>query len=431
MMCGAVLATVLAVFAIPAWGNEFCTIDGITWEYSIGRNGAASLKGCSSLRSYMAVPASVDGHAVENIAFYMVLYDRTVTQIHLPATLKWLMTTNGNNPFANSYVLSSITVDANNPYFKSVDGVLYSKDGTQLFAVPAKRSGLTLPTNLTEIRVQAFQGCAIEAIAIPPSVKTIGMSAFSECKNLTAVNIPDGVTAIERGTFCWCRSLRSLTLPRSVTSIGSQAFYCCYGLETVEMFGRSVSLGSSAFGHCDSLSQIKYHGRRPIWAGELVGLQWNCVLYVGRRSFGWGVEIPGRYGDVAIEYLDEAEDVGGVVVDPKSWDYRDWFWKHFPEGKSGDEAAMLEQPAANPKYTIAEAFVAGLDPTDANAEFRAVMTFDEKGYPEVSWSPKLTKEEEAIREYVVLGKEKLTDPWSIVEWDAYRYNFFSVIVDLR
>ena len=92
---------------------------------------------------------------------------------------------------------------------------------------------------------------------------------------------------------------------------------------------------------------------------------------------------------------------------------------------------MLEQPAANPKYTIAEAFVAGLDPTDANAEFRAVMTFDEKGYPEVSWSPKLTKEEEAIREYVVLGKEKLTDPWSIVEWDAYRYNFFSVIVDLR
>ena len=179
------------------------------------------------------------------------------------------------------------------------------------------------------------------------------------------------------------------------------------------------------------MSQIKYHGRLPIRTGELVGLRWDCVLYVSRRSYGWGADIPGKYGDVAIEYLDEAEDVSKVVVDPESWDYRVWFWKHFPEGKAGDEAAMLEQPAANPKYTIAEAYVAGLDPTDSNAEFRVVMTFDEKGEPDVSWTPKLAKEEESIREYFILGKDKLADPWSVVEWDAYRYNFFSVVVDLR
>lgn len=431
MMRGAVLATVLAAFAFPARGNESCTIDGITWEYSVGRNGAASLKGCSPLRSYMSVPASVGGHAVEDIGFYMVFYDRTVTQIHIPATVKRLMATNGNNPFAGSYVLSSITVDADNSNFKSVDGVLYSKDGTQLVAVPAKRSGLTLPENLTEIRVQAFQGCQIETIAIPSSVKTIGMSAFSECKNLASVNIPDGVTAIENGTFCWCSSLREVTLPRSVTSIGNQAFYCCYGLETLEIFGKTVWFGSSAFGQCSSLSRIKYHGQRPIWVGELAGLHWNCVLYVSRRSYGWGVDIPGKYGDVAIEYLDEADDVNKVVVDPGSWDYRDWFGKHFPEGKSGDAAAMLEQPAANPKYTIAEAFVAGLDPTDPEAEFRTEVSFNEKGEPVVGWSPKLSKEEEAKRDYIVLGKKNLSDQWSIVDWDEYRYNFFSVIVDLR
>ena len=428
MMGSAVILTVASLFAAD---SQYATVDGITWEYSVDRNGAASLKGCSPLRPYMSVPASVDGHAVENIAFYMVFYDRTVTQIHLPATLKRLMTTNGNNPFAGSYVLSSIAVDASNPNFKSVDGVLYSKDGTRLFAVPAKRSALTLPENLTEIRVQAFQGCEIEAIVIPQSVKTIGKAAFSECKRLQSVNIPDGVTAIENGTFCWCSSLREVTIPSSVASIGGEAFYCCFGLETVEILGRSVWFGSSAFGHCDCLSRIKYHGQRPIWTGELAGLHWNCVLYVSRHSYGWGVDIPGRYGDVAIEYLDEAEDVNKVVVDPGSWDYRDWFQKHFPGGKSGDPAAILEQPAANPKYTIAEAYVAGLDPTDPKAEFRAEVTFGEKGEPEVSWSPKLTKDEEAIREYLVLGKEKITDPWSIVEWDAYRYNFFSVIVDLR
>lgn len=62
------------------------------------------------------------------------------------------------NPFAGCTALESIVVDKDNPIMCSVDGVLFSKDQTRLYAYPAgaKRDSYTIPESVTWIGADAF-----------------------------------------------------------------------------------------------------------------------------------------------------------------------------------------------------------------------------------------------------------------------------------
>ena len=105
---------------------------------------------------------------------------------------------------------TSITVDINNPNYKSIDGNLYSKDGTVL--------------------VQYTEGGNTTKFIIPYSVTSIADEAFGICDNLASVVIPDSVTSIGKKAFWACRGLTRLEIPDSVTSISEAAFYACHNL---------------------------------------------------------------------------------------------------------------------------------------------------------------------------------------------------------
>ena len=67
--------------------------------------------------------------------------------------------------------LSQITVAAGNEYYKSVDGVLYSKDGTKLLVYPAakKETIYTVPPEVTWISHNAFENTKLERIQFSAS----------------------------------------------------------------------------------------------------------------------------------------------------------------------------------------------------------------------------------------------------------------------
>ncbi len=46
---------------------------------------------------------------------------------------------------------------------------------------------------------QAFWGCALECIAIPPTVKSIDDTTFNECSNLTNVQFCDDIEEFVSG----------------------------------------------------------------------------------------------------------------------------------------------------------------------------------------------------------------------------------------
>ncbi len=69
--------------------------------------------------------------------------------------------------------LKSIVVDKRNRYLKSVDGVLFSKNGKDLFLYPNKKQGKTfeIPKRVEHILLGAFDKCQLERIYFPKSKK--------------------------------------------------------------------------------------------------------------------------------------------------------------------------------------------------------------------------------------------------------------------
>ena len=85
---------------------------------------------------------------------------------------------------------------------------------------------------------------------------TIGISTFSNCRNLTSINIPDGVTTIGQGAFRYCTGLTSVTIPNSVTEIESNAFTYCTNLTSVTIGESVLRIQSYAFNGCGKLTSI-------------------------------------------------------------------------------------------------------------------------------------------------------------------------------
>ena len=58
----------------------------------------------------------------------------------------------------------------------------------------------------------------------PSSIKSIGPSAFCECKSLTEMEIPSSIITITECSLKKCSSLKSVAIPSLVTSIEKKAF---------------------------------------------------------------------------------------------------------------------------------------------------------------------------------------------------------------
>lgn len=78
----------------------------------------------------------------------------------------------------------TINVSADNPYFASVDGVLFNKDITKLLLYPAGKTstkyGYEVPKTVKEIAPCAFKCTTLDKILIPSSVTSIAGNGLSE-----------------------------------------------------------------------------------------------------------------------------------------------------------------------------------------------------------------------------------------------------------
>ncbi len=144
----------------------------------------------------MVIPGTIDGLPVTRIGdhafeyqyiFASVTIPNSVTSIGNNAFYGWSglisiaipnsVTNIGVQAFATCLGLGSITVDASNPFYCSVDGVLFNESRTTLIQYPPGKSGsdYTIPGSVTCIGSSAFYGSSsLTNIAIPNSVISIG-----------------------------------------------------------------------------------------------------------------------------------------------------------------------------------------------------------------------------------------------------------------
>jgi hypothetical protein len=164
----------------------------------------------------------------------------------------------GYYAFSGCSGLMNITVEASNPNYCSVDGVLFNKSQDALIQYPGGKQGsYAIPNSVTTIGEAAFAWCTgLTSATIGNSVTTIGVAAFYYCIGLTSVTIGNSVTTIGDEAFASCRALTSVTIPHSVITIGHYAFDMCTGLTSVTIGDSVTTIGSWAFFNCTGLTSI-------------------------------------------------------------------------------------------------------------------------------------------------------------------------------
>lgn len=134
------------------------------------------------------------GYPVTEILSSAFSYCHNLRFIYIPKTVRQI---NWNN--LGCGLLEGIYVDTENPHYKEIDGVLFTKDGKTLIAYPNQHS---------------------KSYSIPNGVHKIASFAFKGCNNLNELTIPDSVQEIGDNTFYRCTSLHSITLPNNIIKVG-------------------------------------------------------------------------------------------------------------------------------------------------------------------------------------------------------------------
>lgn len=82
----------------------------------------------------------------------------------------------------------NLFVRDSNPFYCSINGVIFTKDKKKLIAYPSGREGAyKIPEGTEVIYDSAFINSRISSVKIPDSVTEIGYAAFCDCHDLSDI----------------------------------------------------------------------------------------------------------------------------------------------------------------------------------------------------------------------------------------------------
>lgn len=276
-----------------------------------------------------------------------------ITKVTLPSTLEIIpsmgSTANGYEGMNIGTGLQQILVAAGNPNFKSIDGVLFSKDGTILYQYPAARAGesYTIPEGVTSLGIMAFSNCAnlqsvtcsstmtalgpaafiessLTSITIPATIERVDEQAFKNCAALANVTFEEGVKVIGSSAFSYCSGLTSIAFPSTIESIESSAF-AYSGLASVTIRQNTKEVGALAFYYCSNLSSVSIGSSSTIIGEEaFAGTKWmgnqpDGPVYLDNRLISFK-------GEMDYDYTLVVKD-GTVAIAARAIPYN-WTYKY-------------------------------------------------------------------------------------------------------
>ena len=262
------LLPLLLLLTAPAQAEDYS---------STTNNGTITITGYTGSGGAITIPNQINNLPVTSIGNWAFSACASLTSVTIPNSVTFIgqwafafcpsltgvtignsVISIGNQAFSQCTSLAAINVDALNPGYSSLDGVLFNKSQTTLTAYPGGKAGsYSVPNSVTSIGDEAFLGCAsLTSVTIPDSLISIGIGAFHGCTSLTSVTLGHSVTSIGDWAFYRCTSLTSLSIPDSVTTIGSQAFADCASLTSVTLGHSVTSIGVQAFSSCTNLTSV-------------------------------------------------------------------------------------------------------------------------------------------------------------------------------
>ncbi len=203
-----------------------------------------------------------------------------ITKVTLPDTIKKI----GKNAFAQQYKLKEINIpdsvetieagafsgaltvengkaisnpsivkvdiSSNQPYFKVVDDIIYTKDGKVLIAAVNNKSGnVVIPDTVEKITECAFVYMNITSVTMNDNVKEIGRMCFGHCRELETAKISNAIKEIPNDMLYEAENLKTINeFKEGLEKIGDDAFWRCINLTSTLNIPKSLkSIGRTAF----------------------------------------------------------------------------------------------------------------------------------------------------------------------------------------
>ncbi len=290
----------------PAAFSGCTNLTSVTVPHGVTAIGSGAFSACSALTN-VTIPDSVI--SIGQSAFSGCANLTSVTIGNSVTSIGFLL-------FDGCKSLTNLLVDAANPAYSSLDGVLFNKARTALVIFPPGRGGrYVIPDGVTTVEARAFYDCSnLTSVTMPNSLISIGGGAFYRCTGLTSATIPDSVTQIGTSlyaggggnAFASCTSLTNAIIGNSVTNIGSGAFSACSNLTRLTIPASVINLGYAAFLGSSRLTNFTFLGNAPLRIFDMdggfaqfqnVGAGAKVYYYCGKT--GWG----GSYGGLPTAML--------------------------------------------------------------------------------------------------------------------------------
>lgn len=213
--------------------------------------------GCTALES-VTLPDSLT--TIENFAFNGCT---SLITIEIPKGVQTFIP----SPFTGCTALTQFSVAESNPYFTAVDGVVYSKDLSELVLFPAGRTRVfSVPEGTERIANYAFHGAkGLTTVELPDTLTCIGGYAFYECTGLLEITIPDSVKTMEKYVFFNCTKLAEITLGSGLESIGDCVFINCKVLKEIVIPASVTEISELAFYSTTALTSIEVETENAVY----------------------------------------------------------------------------------------------------------------------------------------------------------------------
>ncbi len=236
--------------------------------------------------------------------------------------------------FSGNSLLETIIMNENNPYYQSLEGVLYSRDQSILCKYPCGRgrSSYTIEDGTRTIGSSAIASeKSLQELILPKSVVRIKYRGIA----LTNILFLDlrGIKEFEEYSVYCNDDLRNIVLGENA-SVSSYAFYDSYTLRAVYL-PRNAKINEAAFMNCGSL--------------QLVVMEQGCQLF-GQKIFANGslekVILPEDLSEIPEEcFADDATSLEKLYIPENVTEIAPGFLRRAETvlyGKAGSAAASFE-----------------------------------------------------------------------------------------
>lgn len=278
----------------------FCGCVGltsVTIPNSVTMIGWSSFEGCSSLKN-ITIPDNVTEILHSTFSNCSALESATVGKG---------TTSIDTSAFYECAALTSIVISDENTKYASSEGMLFSKDKSELYICPAGISGtVRVPDETTNIIQRAFWKCKLLTIVeITNFVTSIGNYAFEGCDSLKDILVDlDNTTYASMDGVLYTKDMQNIlrypsdrmgsyTLPDSVKTIGKGAFEGSKLTEIKLESIRPIEVSDNAFLLCAPELKFVYGDERrvvelyedpmfitPVRMTDITSGTWTGTLYL-------------------------------------------------------------------------------------------------------------------------------------------------------